>query len=119
MKDLVTLSARAVALLWAAFWLCFFIAESLFTGTRLHEAIPWLVLGLVFLVVALIPWRWEVAGGYLLVGAALAVGIAYAIFAPRHLAGNIKLHTAILFSIPPLLAGFLFLTHRRLTPDQT
>ena len=115
MKDLVAFSARAIALLWAAFWMYFFIAETLSTGTGISSGFRWFVLGLLFLVLALIPWRWEIAGAWCLAAVAVIVGAAYAIWSPKHLSAGVKIETTILFSVPPLLAGFLFFAHRRLT----
>jgi len=40
--------ARALALLWAGFWTCFFIAESLVWHTPVYRMTIWVCVGLMF-----------------------------------------------------------------------
>ncbi len=109
MKLRVTLLARTLALLWAGFWTVFFVAESWAWRTPVHAALPWVGAGLLFVILALIPWRWETAGGILLVVAGLAVRTAYAIWPPPGLPLAGRVLTTVVFSGPPVAAGILFL----------
>ena len=56
--------ARALALIWAGWWTFFGLASGLAeglspAGVLLHATLP----GLIFLVSAVITWRWEAIGG--------------------------------------------------------
>lgn len=113
MKLWMVFIARVLALLWAGFWLFFFVAESLAWHTPALAAAPWAGLGLLFVILALVPWRWEVMGGVLLVVAGLLTGVAYAIWAPRGLPLVSRMITTTVFGVPPLVAGILFLRHHR------
>jgi hypothetical protein len=109
--------ARVLALLWAAFWLFFFVAESLAWRTPPLVTAPWVGVGLLCVILALVPLRWEVTGGVLLVVVGLLMGVAYAIWAPSGLPLPSRLITNVVLSGPPLVAGILFLRHHRaLTP---
>jgi hypothetical protein len=109
----MVLLARALAVLWAAFWLFFFVAESLAFRTPALVAAPWVGVGLLFLVLALVPCRWERGGGFLLVGAGVALGAAYPIWAPPEPSVLSRVITTAILSGPPLLAGMLLLQHHR------
>ncbi len=112
MQVLLVLVARALALFWAAVWMYFFIAETTETAMQLSAGLPWLALGILFIAIALVPWRWETAGSWLLIVVAIVVGIAYAVWAPGYLAGDVKTMTIVAFSFPPLLSGILLFVHR-------
>jgi ABC-type arginine/histidine transport system permease subunit len=76
---------------------------------------------LLFAILALVPWRWEAAGGLLLVVMSLLIGATYAIASAsimRRDGSRLPLAiravtTVVFFTGPPLLAGILFLIHRR------
>jgi hypothetical protein len=107
----VEFSARALALLWAGFWVFFFIAESLAWHTPIDRMAMWVGLGLLFLVAALAGWRWEVVGGALLITVGVAAAIAYAVWGPRELRFTVRMITLVVFGVPPVVAGALFLVH--------
>jgi hypothetical protein len=113
MKLPLALSARALALSWAGFWMFVFVAESWAWHTPVRVALPWVGLGLLFVFLALVPWRWELMGGLLLVVVGLSAGVAYAIWSPPRLPVGSRVLTTVVFSGPPLAAGILFLMHRR------
>ena len=113
MKRLTVFIARALALLWAVFWLFFFVAESLAWRTPALVMASWAGVGLLFVILALVPWRKEWAGGVLLVAAGLLAGVAYAIWAPPGLPLASRAVTTVVFGVPPLVAGVLFLRHHR------
>ena len=113
MKPRMVFIARLLALLWAAFWLSFFVAESLAWRTPELITASWAGVGLVFVVLALLPWRKKMTGGLLLVAAGLLIGAAYAIWHPPGLPLASTVMTAIAFSAPPIVAGILFLKHHR------
>ena len=121
MHGAMALAARGLALLWAAFWLFFFVVESWAWHTPVNVMALWVGAGLLFLVVALVPWRWEVTGGLVLVAVGLLTGLAYAILAPAGLRPAIRLTGTIAFGAPPILAGLLFLIHHHVdgaVPDR-
>jgi len=103
--------ARALALLWAGFWTFFFIAESLAWHTPLDRTTIWVAVGLAFVILALVAWRWEVAGGLVLIAAGVLAALAYAIWGPRELSVTIRVTTLLAFGVPPVAAGALFLMH--------
>jgi hypothetical protein len=113
MHGAVALAARGLALLWAGFWLVFFVVESWVWHTPVNVMASWVALGLFFMLVAVVAWRWEVTGGLLLIVVGALAGLAYAIWAPEGLPPVSRLITTIVFSGPPILAGVLFLVHRR------
>jgi hypothetical protein len=61
----------------------------------------------------LVPWRWELTGGLLLVVVGVSAGVAYAIWSPPRLPVASRVLTTVVFSAPPVAAGILFLMHRR------
>ena len=107
MKLPLALLARALALLWAGFWMFFFVVESAVWHTPLSLALSWVGVGLLFILSALVPLRWEMIGGLLLIAVGLSAGVAHAIWWPS------RLPTTVVFSAPPMAAGTLFLIHRR------
>ena len=119
LKLRMALLARAVALLWSGFWMFFFVAESWAWHTPMRAALPWVGMGLLFVFLALVPWRWEVTGGLLLVVVGLSVGAAYVIWSPPRLPVASRVVTTVVFSGPPLAAGILFLMHRRAVTART
>ena len=75
---------------------------------------------LLFVILALVPWRWEAAGGLLLVVMSLFIGVTYAIASAAivrrdgsRLPLAVRAITTAVFTGPPLVAGILFLLHRR------
>ena len=103
-------SARAIALIWAGWWTYFGVASG--TGEQLdpvgiliHAAAP----GLFFLALALIPWRWEAAGGALLLLESLAVTIGYPLATYRTFPASTIFFVVLTMALPPMIAGSLFL----------
>lgn len=101
-------AARAILLLWAAFWVWFGLASGLSEhlgpmGIFIHTAAP----GLVFAAIAAIAWRYERAAAWLLL--AVAAGI---LFAYNEMMGHrgtlFVLQVGSILAGPPLLAGVLF-----------
>jgi hypothetical protein len=113
MRPTGVLLARALALLWAGFWLFFIVAESLAWHTPLALMVPWVLAGLFFGLAALLPWRWEAAGGRLLIGIGLVASLAYAAWSPSGLPAWSRALTLFVFGAPPIVAGVLFLVHDR------
>ena len=113
MKLRMVFIARVLAMLWAVFWLFFFVAESLAWRTPALVAAPWAGAGLLFVILALVPWRWELSGGLLLVVVGFLIGVAYVIWAPPELPLASRAITTVVLSGPPLVAGILFLRHHR------
>ena len=113
MHDRSSLLARGLALLWAAFWLFFFVVESLAWHTPIAVMAAWAGAGLFFVLAAAIAWRAEFKGGLLLVVVGVLAGLAYGAWAPPGLPAVSRLLTAIALGVPPILAGMLFLAHHR------
>jgi hypothetical protein len=91
-----------VALVWAGWWTIFGlvggIGEGLdAAGVAMHTAVP----GLLFLLAAVIAWRWELPGAVLLAVAGIATVSVYG-FARTP-------EGFLLLTLPPLLAAGLFL----------
>jgi len=105
--------ARALALIWAAFWTFFFVAESWAWRAPARILTFWSGAGLVFMILALVPWGWEMTGGVLLAVAGPSIGLAYAIWSPAGLPLSNRMITNAFLSGPPLLAGLLLLIRHR------
>jgi hypothetical protein len=112
------LMARVLALLWAGFWMFFFIAEALAWRTPARVVVSWGGVGLLFVLLAVLPWRWEVAGGLVLLVFGLLIGVAYP-FWPLPLPLASRAITTIVLSGPPLVAGVGFLIHHRAVTART
>lgn len=105
---IVRYAAKALALIWAGFWVFFALAccigeGSSMLGIAIHGG-PFIF----FLIGALIALRWDLAGGIVL----LVEGLAIAIAAPILLHGpNVSL-TILMLAGPPLIAGIVLLAVR-------
>jgi len=119
MKAAWVLSARALALLWAGFWTFFFVVESWWWHTPIGVALLWVSLGVFFIFLALVPWRWELLGGLLLLVAGFSAGVAYAIWSPSRLSAPSRALTTILIGAPPIAAGALLIMHCRIQRQLT
>lgn len=99
--------ARGIALVWAGWWIFFAIAST-FSPPRVSQ-FPFVCLLMVLLFVcsALLPWRRQREGGMLL----LVEGIALCIvnFTFLHNPPATRLFLLLTLALPPLLAGTLFL----------
>jgi hypothetical protein len=105
--------ARIVALLWGGWWTFFGLASGIgeklkATGILIHATAP----GLVFLVSALVAWRWPLAGGIVLLLEGVAVTIAYPLAFGSRFAVRTVLFVLATMAIPPLVAGAIFVTVR-------
>lgn len=103
-------TARITSLLWASFWVWFGLASGLGEGggpvaVALHTAVP----GLVFLAMAAMAWKREIAGGYALLGVGLIVAAGYPILFISRLPISAVLMTDAMLALPPLLSGALFI----------
>jgi hypothetical protein len=101
--------ARILALVWAGWWTFFGLASGLGegldpSGVAIHIAMP----GLIFLIVALIAWRWEAIGGILLGLVGLIVLIAYPATTYGRLPPATISFAVLTMALPPLVAGMLF-----------
>jgi hypothetical protein len=110
--------ARGLALVWAGIWVFSFIAEVWVYGAPARVVPFWAGVGLLFVIVALVPWRWEVSGGVLLVVVGLLNAVAYAVGPPPGLPLASRLITTVVLSAPPLVAGTLFPGHHRVVPPE-
>lgn len=120
MKLLMLYGARGLALLWAGFWIFFVVASVIVEGASGLTIAFWSGVLLLFVILALVPWRWEVAGGRLLVVMSLLVGVTYAIASAAIVRSDgsqltflTRVIGTITFAVPPLVAGILFLLHHR------
>lgn len=108
------LAARAIAVLWVAFWIWFGLASGFAErldprGILIHTAVP----GFVFAALAGIAWKWKRTGGYLLIAVGALVAIAYPILFHR-LPLAMQIPTELSLALPPLIAGMLFLKDWRM-----
>jgi hypothetical protein len=100
--------ARALMLLWGAFWLWFAIADGLGDWHKQHSPMPLimeLLVPLVGIAVLAAAWRWELAGGILFI--ALAATFQWRFH--YHLNTSGGLLTALTLLGPPLLTGLLLI----------
>jgi hypothetical protein len=120
-KPWMVYGARALVLLWAGFWVFFFVASVMVEPTYPRVIVVGSLVLLLFAILALIPWRWEAAGGLLLVVMSLLIGATYAIASASFFRRNdgsrlplaVRAITTVVFTGPPLMAGILFLLHHR------
>ena len=119
-KSWMVYGARALALLWAGFWTSFFVGSVMVEPTPAHAIVVGSVALLLFVILVLVPWRWEAAGGLLLVVMGLLVGVTYAIASAWIIRNDgsrlplaLRAITTLVFAGPPLVAGILFLLHHR------
>ena len=119
-KRWMVYGARALALLWAGFWIYFFVGSVVVEPPAGYVMVVGAAVLLLFVILALVPWRWEAAGGLLLVVMSLLIGVTYAIASGAivrrdgsRLPVAIRAITTAVFTGPPLVAGILFLIHRR------
>jgi hypothetical protein len=106
----IVYAARALALLWGAFWTWFGLASGIGEGLDpagifFHAALP----GLVFLATAGLAWRWETIGGVALVLEGLLVMVAYPLMVHGRFPLATILFVELTMALPPLAAGVLFL----------
>ena len=114
--------ARALVLLWAGFWIFFFVGSVIVEGAPGRVIAVGSAVLLLFVILALVPWRWEAPGGRLLVVMSLLIGVAYAIASASFFRRNdgsrlplaVRAITTVVFTGPPLMAGVLFLLHHRI-----
>jgi hypothetical protein len=111
--------ARALALLWAGFWIFFFVGSVMVEPTYPRVIVVGSLVLLLFVILALVPWRWEAAGGLLLVVTSLLIGATYAIASASIVRDDgsrlplaVRAIGTLFFGGPPLVAGILFLLHR-------
>jgi len=99
MKLRMVVVASVLAVLWAVFWL-FFLAESSAWCTPALAMASWVGVGLLFLVLAVAPWRWELSEGLMLVVAGLLIAVAYTIWAPPRLPLPSRVITTVVLGGP-------------------
>jgi hypothetical protein len=122
-KPWMVYGARALALLWAGFWVFFFVGSVMVEPTYPRALVVGSVVLLLFAILALVPWRWEAARGLLLVIMSLLIGATYAIASASFFRRNdgsrlplvVRAIGTLSFAGPPLVAGILFLLHRHRT----
>ena len=119
MKSVLNYTARVLALLWAGIWACFLIAEAMRLRAAGRGYLPWVGMGVLFVIVAFVPWRWQRMGGYLLLALGLVLGIDYELFAPPHLSAAMQALIVLTLSVPPVISGTLFLLRWRPAPQKT
>lgn len=107
----VLYAARALSLLWAGFWLWFGIASGIGEGLTPFGVFMHTVPGIVCLIPALIAWKWERPGSWVLVLFAVLIAVLYLYLFRHRLTLPVRLLTAALLSLPPLAAGLLYLWH--------
>jgi len=106
--------AGALALAWAAWWSFFGLASGISEGLSpgavvLHMTVP----GLIFFASAVLAWRTGVIGGAVLALEGLAVLIAYPLMTYHQFPFSTIVVVILTMSLPPLVAGLLFIAHCR------
>jgi hypothetical protein len=99
---------RGLTLLWASWWMFFGLSSGFTEGLALakvllHAAVP----GLIFLLTAMIAWRWERLGARLLLLEGLLVFAFYPVITWGAVSLASVLFVILTMALPPLLAGTL------------
>ena len=114
--------ARIIALVWAAWWVIFTIRTYIQADTNIEFDLSMPLLALIFVVSALIPWKWKALGGILLILEGLFITAAYMEQTPSEQWLSQAAYLVII-GIPAVIAGLLFLIHwfrtRRIVFSQT
>lgn len=109
-------TARILSLVWAGFWTWFGLASGIYEKGKpleilLHTAVP----GLVFLVSALIAWRWQAVGGVLLLLEGLVIAVGYLLMVQHSRFSLLtRIQVDLMLALPPLVSGILFLAASRM-----
>jgi hypothetical protein len=106
-------AARGLSLLWAGFWIWFGIASGIHENPVPSYIFMHTLPGLVFLAAALLAWKWERPGGWLLAGLALVIACLYLYLFRQRLGVGVLIAAALMLSLPPLITGVLYLVHSR------
>lgn len=104
--------AHVIVLLWAGAWAQFLIYEALAWRSVVGNTMLWMALGVAFVLLALVPWRWEPQGGALLMICGLSLLIAYQLWPPTQLRPGMQALLALLLTLPPMFTGLAFLSQR-------
>jgi hypothetical protein len=105
--------ARALSLVWACFWLIFGLLSGAGAGTKgLVANAPNALPGLLFVASALLAWRWQRLGGVVLLAEGLVLAVGYPLIMHGGLPASTIVFTLVIISLPPLVAGILFLLAR-------
>jgi hypothetical protein len=102
--------ARGLTVLWALFWTWFGLASGFaeqLPGSAIaaHAALP----GLLFLLLAVIAWRWEFTGGVLLIIAGLNLVVYYPLAFGDRFPQTMVVATTLMLAVPPIVGGLMFL----------
>ena len=101
--------ARWIALLWAAWWTFFALASWSGEGGRLDQLLIPAIAVAAFAASALIAWKWERAGGALLVLEGLVVIAGYPLMVNHRFSFATVVFVIGTLGVPTLVAGLLFL----------
>jgi len=104
--------ARIIAALWFGWWAFFGIASGLAEGGGnliFHLIFPILI----FAVLLLVVWRWELVECILMILLGLIVAIAYPLPIGQNFPTTTSIFMELTMALPPLLAGLLLIAARR------
>jgi hypothetical protein len=102
-------AARIIALLWAGWWMFSGLASGSDEGLDILGILKQITTpGLLFLVFAVIAWRWEGIGALYLVATSLLIFVGY-LFTHNWIEIQAALSMLIALAAPPLVAGGLFI----------
>jgi hypothetical protein len=103
-------SARVSGLLTTGFFLFIIILVVINEDKPPAQAVPTLVLLVVAIMAAFMAWRWERIGGMVLVMSSLGLGISVHMSSAAFGLGPVGLLMGLLiYSLPPLITGILYL----------
>jgi hypothetical protein len=104
--------AHLIVLLWAGAWAPFLISQAIAWRSVTDSTLLWMALAVTFVLLALVPWRWEPQGGALLLVCGLSLLLAYRLWPPTQLRPGMQALLALLLTLPPMFIGLLFLSRR-------
>lgn len=100
-------TARVLSLAWGGWWTFFGLASGIgekmnAAGILLHAAVP----GLIFLALAIVAWKWELAGGIIVLIIGLVLFLTYPLV--MRMPPTVVVTVLLMLALPPLVAGVLF-----------
>jgi hypothetical protein len=107
--------AIVLALIWAGWWTFFCIASAISEGSDSLAGWIHTAPGFIFLLTAVIAWRWEMVGGILLIVEAVGGMAFFGIWPFGSDSMMASLFLLLTLALPPLAAGIMLLVSKRVT----
>ena len=106
--DWIQFSARALAVLWAAFWTFFCVASAIGEHEGIVAGLIHQMPAIVIIATVVLAWHSELAGGVAMIAIAAFAFVFFRMYAQVPVVG-------LIMAGPPCTAGLLFMLHSRRT----